>query len=365
MKTMTMVGALAATMISTVPPASARELVYGTYVPPQHESVEYGAKLLQQRLPEETNGELTYKIFTGGTMGGAKEALESVRGGVVDSSNIVDIYFRADLPVTTTLSSLLIMPDDPRVYVAAMNEVNLLHCPACEEERRKNRIVGIAWTGAANYYLLCNKPASTLAELEGKKVRAASRMGVLAQSMGAVPVSISAGEIYEALQRGQLDCVLGSAAWLDGYSLKDFVTHIVTVPMGAYFGSILMNLGQDTWEDLTDAQKQAFWTIAPEVIANVMTNYMRENQKTLDEAAQNGVELNEGGADLVALVAEARANEWQAVADEARSQNIAGADEAIQAFKTSVEKWERIIAEIGDDQAAYQKALWDEIFSKM
>lgn len=358
-------GAVATAAVVAGNQLSARELTYGTYVPPQHESVEFGANLLIKRLPEETNGELTYKLFTSGTMGGAKEALSSVRDGVVDSSNIVDIYFRADLPVTTTLSSLLIMPDDPRVWVAAMNEVNLLKCPECTAEREKNNIVGIAWTGAANYYLLCNKEVGSLEALKGKKVRAASRMGVLAQSMGAVPVSISAGEIYEALQRGQLDCVLGSAAWMDGYSLKDFVTHIVTTPMGAYFGSMLIDLNKDTWDSLTESQQQAFWKIAPELVANVMTNYMRTNQETLDQAEGNGVTLMQADDALVAVVEQARSNEWQAVIDDAKAQNVAGAEAAILAFRESVEKWEGIMAKVGDDQAAYQQALWDEIFSKM
>lgn len=345
-------------------PALARDLVYGAYNPPQHPSIKFGVEPTLKRIEEATDGSIVYKLFTGGAMGGAKEALKTVRDGVVDSAVIVDIYTRADLPVTTTLSSMLILADNPKVFVAAMNEVMLLKCPSCAAERERNRMVGLGWTGTATYHLLCTSDVSTLDGLQGKKVRAASRMGVMFQNMGAVPVSITAGELYEAMQRGQVDCAAGSAAWLDGYSLKDFVTHIVSTPMGAYFGAILMNVNIDTWESLSPGEQTAFKAAMPKMIGDVQFNYDNENEKTLAGEGHNAAVV-EADAALNAAIAKARAEEFAAVEAEAKEKGVDGASEAIAAFKESIEKWRGIVAETGDDQEAYEKALWDEIFSKI
>ena len=355
----------AALLVTTTMAANALELTYGSSTSPQHPSIKYGAEPFAQRLSERTNGEVTYKIYTGGTIGSAKELLGNIRDEIVDSAVLVDIYTKADLPLSSLLSQMLILSDDPRVFAAAMNETQLLNCPKCVEERARSNLMAFGFISTGTYHLLCSQPVNSLEALKGKKIRGASRMGTMLQEMGATAVSISTGEMYEAMQRGQVDCIAGSANWLKAYNLSDHVKYIMTTPLGSYFGSDIINIAISRWEELTPDQKAAFIDLAPKTVADVVFAYGEENNAFLDGAAAPQVERMEMDDAFKAELQRQRGKEYGEVLSDAEARGIEGAAELIAAFQASVEKWRGIVAEIGDDKAAYENALRNEIYSKL
>src|SRR3546814_2387778 len=82
-------------------------------------------------------------------------------------------------------------------------------------------MVPLSAVSATPYHLLCTKAVKSLADLKGLKVRAASSSAALVQALGATPVNVAVTEIYEALQRGQVDCTLGPIPHLKNYALAD------------------------------------------------------------------------------------------------------------------------------------------------
>lgn len=345
--------------------AQALELTYATSTSPQHPSIKYGAQPFADSLAERTKGEVTYKIFSGGAVGGAQELLGSVRDGIADSAILVDIYTLSDLPLSSILSQLIILADDPRVFAAAMNETQLLKCPACVKERARNNLLGLGFISSGTYHLLCSSPVNSLEDLKGKKVRASSRMGVMLQEMGATSVSITTGEMYEAMQRGQVDCIAGSANWLQAYNLADHVKYIITTPMGAYFGSDIINIATPSWEQLTREQKDIFVDLTPAAVARVVFAYNAENEAFLSGELAPELTRMELGDDFKADLERRREAEYDAVLAEAEARGIEGAADLIAAFREFIAKWRVIMAKVGDDQAAYEQALRDEIYSKL
>ena len=70
-------------------PASARELIYSTFVSPEHHLVKNVVEPFTNAVKERTNGEITFKIYSGGSLAGAKETLASVESGTVDAGFVV------------------------------------------------------------------------------------------------------------------------------------------------------------------------------------------------------------------------------------------------------------------------------------
>lgn len=357
--------ALAAGLAIAAGTANARELTYGAYTSPTHTTNVAGMAPTLKRITEDTNQEITFEMFTGGAMGGPKELLGNVSNSILDSASVVDIYVRASLPVSALMSGMIVVGENPKAMAAAMNEMQLLHCPDCVKEREKNGVIGLSWSATAAYNVICKEPITGLADLQGTKIRATSSVGRGMKAIGAAPVSITTAEMYEAMQRGQIDCVAGASAWLNTYNLKDFVKGAWTTSLGSYFGTMNMAVNVDTWADLTEEQQQVFWDNMSQNIADIMWAYVGDNEIAFDWLAKNGGVVAEADDAFKAAWAEVQAGAVEDAIKQGEENGIKNAREVVMTFMGLVDKWNKIMVEVGDDKAAYQAKLQSEIFDKI
>jgi len=351
--------------VFALPAAADTKLTYGSSVPATHIVHRAGLEPFFERVAKDTNGSLTWELFSGGAMGGPKETLQTVKDSVVDSSLIVDAYLRRDLPASMVMTVLSTLADDSRVFAAAANETHLLACPKCVAERDKHNIVGLGFYSTGTYHLMCTKEINTLAAMKGVKVRATSRAGALVKYWGGTPVSVTTSEMYEALQRGQADCTMGATAWLTSYSLRDVIKSIVSEPTGAYFSALFMNMNKDRWNSLSDAERTAIIRNLPGLIADTVYAYIASGEESIAEAVKAGAVVSDADAAMKAKLEEFRKGETKVALAYAKKAKLEDADEIIATFLSKVEKWRKIVAEIDGDKQKYEEALWREIFSKL
>lgn len=343
----------------------AKELTYGTYTSPTHTAIVYGVGPAQERITAATNGEITFENFTGGSMGGPKDLLGNAGSGILDAASVVDIYVKSSLPTAVMVSSMMAIGHNPKVMAAAMNEFQLLHCPQCVEERARNNVIGLSWSSTAAYHVLCKEPIKTLADLQGKKIRATSGIGIAMKAIGASPVSITTSEMYEAMQRGQIDCAVGSAAWLNTYNLKDVTKGAWSNPVGSYFGSMNWAINLDTWNDLTADQQQAFKDGLAQSTADIMWAYVSDNEKALEWLAANGGTVEESDQAFKDAWKVQEDNAYATALANAEKDGIENAAELLETYRELVAKWTAKMEVIGDDKDAYRDALQAEVFSKI
>ncbi|WP_160382054.1 C4-dicarboxylate TRAP transporter substrate-binding protein [Pseudooceanicola pacificus] len=357
--------AIATTTAFAATGASAIELTYGSYTSPTHTTYVNGVVPTMKRITEQTKGELTFETFTGGAMGGPKELLGNVKSGILDAASVVDIYVKSSLPVSSLLSSMIAIGDDPKVMAAAMNEMQLLHCPDCIAERERNNVIGLSWSATGAYHVICKEPIKGLADLQGRKIRATSGVGRSMLAIGASPVSITTAEMYEAMQRGQIDCVVGATAWLNTYNLKDFAKGVWSNAVGSYFGTMNFAVNLDVWNDLTDEERAAFRDNMAHNVAEIMWAYVSDNETAMEWLAANGGTVEESDQAFKDAWKEQQSLTVQETIEAGKADGIDDAEEVVTTFMGLVDKWTGIVAKVGNDKAAYEKALNDEIFSKI
>jgi len=341
-------------------------LTFGSYLPATHVIHRDGLEPFFKRVEEDTKGSLRWELFSGGAMGGPKEALQTVQDDVVDSALIVDVYLKRDLPVSVVIADVGLMVDDPLVYAAAVNETFLLNCPECLAESARHNKVALARYTTDIFYIMCNKLVHTREGLKGIKIRVGGRHGPLMSAMGATPVSITTAEMYEALQRGQADCTTGSTAWLNSYGLKDVIKGVVSYPLGAYIGGEGMNMNLDRWKSLTDAERAAIVKNLPKFVSDTVIAYVAEGENALNDAVKNsGVQVLKADDALSNGIAEFIRAEAKIAAEKGKEAGVKDPEQILQALAVSVEKWRKIVAEINRDPAKFEEALWREIFSKL
>lgn len=358
--------ALAAAFALASSGAGARELTYGNYTSPTHTTYVNGSLPTMERITEQTNGEITFETFTGGAMGGPKELLGNAGNNILDIVSVVDIYVKAALPVSSMLSGMIVVGEDPIVMAAAMNEMQLLHCPECIEERTKNNVVGLSWSATGSYHVMCKDPIDGLADLQGLKVRATSSVGRGMQDIGAAPVSITTAEMYEAMQRGQIECAVGSTAWLKTYNLKDFTKMAWSTSLGSYFGTMNFTMNKDVWDDeLTEEQRQVWKDNLAQNVADVMWAYVADGEEGMQWLRDNGGTVKEADAAFIDAWKKVQSGTVEETIKAGQDSGIENADQIVTTFMGLVEKWTKIIDEIGYDKDMYQQKLQEEIFSKI
>lgn len=356
---------LAASLSALAAPAMAEtNLTYGSTLPAPHVVHRAGLAPFFQRVEDSTGGELKFELIPGGAMGSVKETIQMLSDNVTDAGLLLDIYARQELPITSMFSDMITLPDDFIVFAAAANEMQLVACTECQEERAETGVAALAYYGPDPYRLMCRDDTVSYADLANKKTRATGRLGVLVQNFGATTVTIPSSEVYESLQRGQADCTVASTAWLDSYSLSDVVETVIDLPMGSYFNAGLLLMNADVWNGLPDAQKQAVKDNLAELIVDTLFAYRDEGNAAMEKAKAAGVKIVEPDQAFVDAITAFRRGEIEFTIEAADKAGVPGAPERIETYMALVEKWRGIMADVGDDREAFIDALNREVFSK-
>ena len=105
-------------------------------------------------------------------------------------------------------------------------------------------------------YMWCNKSISSLADMNGLKIRVYSTtLGDLVEGIGATSVTVAFAEVVPALQKRVVDC--GITGTMPAYKAKwyEVATHVLKINVGTGMAFMAMNL--KTWNSL-DKETQKF-----------------------------------------------------------------------------------------------------------
>ncbi len=137
-------------------------------------------------------------------MGGLRDGLADIGWDAMpyNQTEFSEGALIADLSMLITAGD---MPDVPGAAMAgAVLEYVMLNCPDCLAQFKKQNVVFLSGTGTTPYYLICNKPILTLADIKGKRIRtAAGNFERWASAVGAAGVPMPGNETYDALGAGR------------------------------------------------------------------------------------------------------------------------------------------------------------------
>ncbi len=371
MQSRLIVGACLAALVLAAPAVQARELVYSSSVGAKHPVHTHGLEPFFKRIEEATKGSLTFKLYPGGTLSSGKTTLNAIRNGTVDMGLLADIYTPNELPVSALLSDLAVYGKDARVMTGAVNQTLLLDCPDCKTDYTEEKVIPVASYALTPYYLLCgDAKIVSAADWQGKKLRGTGAMGVLAAGMGATPVNVTSAETYEALQRGQVDCVMGPQPWLKSYSLWDLVKTVSNSKLGTYHGTNFINFRADTWKKLSKAEKQAVADNVVQAVVDIARAYEDDDANIRKESEEKGIAWIDVDQSFEDGVAALRDKDAARVIELAKSRGVKNPEPIVEQFQKNIAKWTEIVNTIGTghwgdaEWAKYGEALKAEVFSK-
>lgn len=346
-------------------PAAADTISYGTHSPPNHGIMADGFLPFAKAVEEDTKGDVKFELLAGGSVVSAKTVLSGIGSGLVSSGYVIDAYIPQVLPHSSLISDLGPFNASALAATAAATEIQLLDCPGCVGDMEKAGAVTLGVNAIAPYKLMCKDPVTNVEGLKGRKVRTASVWGRIMSDIGMVPVNIPVTDIYEAMERGTLDCVLGPEGWLKAYNLWDSAKYVVDQPLGAWAGGHAMAVSKDQWDRLTPAGHDAIINHVPAMLLAMTESYEHEAAVAREEAKARHLTFLPALPELEAAMDKARQGLLAEVVERAKGRGIGDAQQIADKYMVVKAKWDKIVADSNGDLAALEKALKTEVYDKL
>lgn len=346
--------------------AADRELVYGSWISPKHPVNRIALPPFFKNIAKDSGGKVKWKLVAGGQLVNGRGTLAGIRDSLIDAGFGIAPYTAKHLPSTNLIFSTLIFGEDIVAATGAAMETVLLNCPSCITENKKNNGIALGGYMASPYMMMCRQNIKSLADVKGKKIRGSGGGVSLIKLAGATPVPMSPAAATTALQRGAIDCVLGSPGWLRSYGYQDVVKSIVDYPLGMGGPAMALYLNRKVWNKLSMEQKKIHVKYAPRVVADIaITGYLVEDVKVVKAAVAKGVKINKGGADFAGLAdMQLKAQRARNIAN-AKKFGVKNPEAILDAYAKSVKKWQGLSKGIGTDPAKFADVLTREVYSKM
>jgi TRAP-type transport system periplasmic protein len=313
---------------------------------PPNSSNNQGTNLWMDYVTEHTDGKVTFEVYDSSTLHPMGEALTALESGLSDITLYIPGLFPTDTPVGAwgTLLASHVGPSPTEILAGIPASMAAFGTGPVASELADHNAVLLGSSASDNYTLLCKSPIASLADARGMLTRTTggSSDGE-AESVGLVSVLLDATEVYEGLQRGAIDCQLGSMNSLVREGLWEVAKYYVPLQFGPPTGAgYIMN--KEKYDALPDAVKAVFAEAAPLIGIGNSRALVDAYITWYSEAPDHSVEFVTPEADLVNTLAEYRA-EQGALAAEGAPASVSDPQAVIDVFTTTYDDWVDILAD--------------------
>lgn len=253
-------------------------LTIADHLPESHVGSEEGATYFMDRVTELTDGAVEWEYFPNGQLGSAADMLSLVESGTTDIGLISPTHFDARMP----LSGIFALPG---LFVSAEQAtdayVSVLETEDSElrsTDFTDNDLVPLVHVVLDPYQITSTQPVQSVEDLEGLLVRSGTAaQEILLQQVGAEPVSITAPETYEALERGTLQATLFPVGTIESYGLQEVAPYTTrNAPTGAAILGYSMRAA--TFESLDGTVQDALLQAGADTSAHLARAFDQESQ---------------------------------------------------------------------------------------
>ena len=276
-------GVLAATVLAA--PAVAEQLRFSSFEPPVAFLTKNVFPAWGAAVEEATGGEVTVKMFPGGTLGRSPaQQLKLVEDGVADVAFIVPGYNPGVFPGVTVgeLPYTVTSAEAGSKAMWEMFEKGLL-----KGDFDKYKIIGLFTTSPQ--HVASNGAIMMPADMAGKNFRASSPNLLAAiEKMDAVAVGgITAPTIAESISRGVIEGSFNEWNAIKSFRIADAIDNVLEVPMGTSPLMVVMN--KEKYEGLSDAAKAGLDSVSGAVFsAQFGAAFDGQNTAARDEYTAEG-----------------------------------------------------------------------------
>lgn len=310
-------GVVAAATLASVAmtiPASAEMTLSYTDESPNRGARGEATEWFAQELETRTNGDIKVEMHWGGALLKAKAAAKGIGDGAADLGFVVGVY-------NPGLHPGFIMTDIPTEFsdiwstTRASHELNTTN-PVLQREWDDLNLHLVANLTTGPNQLVCkDHRIEKIEDLAGLKVRAISIYSKVAKDLGAIPVSMTAYDVYQGLDTGLVDCAMFYSYTIPAFKLEEIATDVTLLDWGALNG-VAIAMNKDLWESLDAGTQEIITQLGSDLIDVYTEKLIASNAEAVEmvRAAPNITVTEFPAAEKAKLIAagEPYLNEWKA-----------------------------------------------------
>lgn len=237
-------------------------------------------------VEEKTDGRVVVKSYWSGSLAPVKEALDGVKGGLIDIGQFSTMYSPGEFPVSD-IAGLPFLVSSPYGVVEGLRKLyaeGLLP----EYEGKGFKVLDFCAPGM-QYLLFRDKLVDTLAQFDGLKIRSQTSVTVqMLKAFGATPVAMAGTDLYMSLDRGVIDGVLSSPGYMAPTRLYEVAKFFLDEPL--YGGNSFFAVNQKTWDSLPSDLQEILSACSGDFITDWLdTSNQAENIDNKNTLAEKGV----------------------------------------------------------------------------
>ncbi len=309
---------VAGTGLITSAPAIAQEKTKLTVVstwPRDFPGLGISAQRLVARIGELSEGSIETEYFAAGERVGAFDSFDEVASGNAQAYIAADYYWKGKHPAwayftsvpmgmtTTEWTAWINFKDGQALWDEVASEFGL-KCLPC----------GATGTQMGGWF---NKEIESADDLKGLKMRIPGLGGDVMAKLGASPVSLPGGQIYENLVSGSID----ATEWVGPYN--DYFMKFYEAAKFYYYpgfhepgGGLSFGMNKEFWDGLSDTHKAIITAACQEEHSHQYHETVANNGVFLARMInENGVELKEFNDDIYDSFAEASVEVFEETRD--------------------------------------------------
>ncbi|MBB3713555.1 tripartite ATP-independent transporter DctP family solute receptor [Limimaricola variabilis] len=192
-----------AALAVTTGAASAESLrfAYASNATPTKEAMAHFGELVE----EKTGGEVTVQFFPDSQLGGERELVEMVQGGLLDMTKVSGGLMESFSPVYGVFSMPYLFDSQEHFY-AAMDNPEVTG-PVYESTRDDGMVALTYYDSGARSFYTKDKPIMKVEDLKGLKIRVMQSPTSIrmVEMLGGSPIAMGQDEVYTSIQQGVLD----------------------------------------------------------------------------------------------------------------------------------------------------------------
>ena len=259
-----------------------------------------GAQRFAARLGDVSDGRIQVTYYAAGERAGAFDSFDEVASGNAQAYHAADYYWKGKHPgwayftavpfghSYSEMESWINWMGGQELWDELAGEFGL-KCMACGN-------TGVQWGG------WFNKEINSGDDLKGLKMRIPGLGGDVMAKLGASPVSLPGGQIYENLVSGAIDATEWVGPWNDeAYKFYEATKYYYYPGMHEPASQLAAGFNASFWGTLSKSDQHLIQAVAQAENSNIMSEYNAKNGAALERLVnEQGVEVREFNDDVYA-----------------------------------------------------------------
>ena len=213
------------------------------------------ALIIKDEIEKNSKGEVEIKFYPAQQLYNHKSSVAVLQKGGVEMGMVQLGFWTGVVPSVSSLAFMTFYNNFDH-FKAVMDGAPGDMFRKDFEEMANLKVLG--WANYGKLEIASKKPIRTLKDFKGMRIRGTGADCALwLQGVGAGPVTMNSGEVYQALQRGTVDAAVSGPSSFDQrkwYEVTKYNTNSAIAPVWPYF----MVVHKDTWNKLTPELQKIF-----------------------------------------------------------------------------------------------------------